>query len=754
MNSKRRYFGTELSELEKEVLKELSEIPSTSPDFEYAQNIVSLHEEGYLVFCYGNQWKTGLEGSTSPHLTCSEDDFCFLYYGPLYADTVYADPAKKSTTMFAKGSEHFTAVMNYILGYLTERKGITIKQVRINKAPVTDAVKIPEGTAICDLSETEVTSNFYGPRTLQHLDVSWCKDIDSGLDLTIYPNLKIFRAGYTQIDDCFIPPKTLKSLVLTGCPAGDAIPLHEGLEAFGAPYKTTHQRDLPTTLLDYNLCSSEIRGPLRNLPRLKTFYFSGEGLDPGIRFQRGLRELDLFCVRGDITDIAVPDSVENFTFSPSSVGDPARFYEKLPPHLKRKITWTEIANCSTREEANRWSFLKPPLKQVNPLSCLLDRSIEPEYETEDNLFPEYQSPLHDRVEVTSPGSITKPVSETIVNRLIANGISEEHAIAATHFFEVSGGDVIDERSKNTVYEIRDLAGTVHIIKFSRQKAEAETEAAVNYHFGRDQRVKRYVAKSDLEKPIECLVEGSPVYVTLQERQAADPFLNLLWQGKGETEKYLTEWMRILAKLHVYGTQIMNNVGQHTGALRLSKEKDEERIALANHIAPLVKDQALRKALTSAGIEEGRDFIHQDIRIENRIGFCAIDWGHAGRGNYLLDIARVLSDAAVQKYKKLDDATEKKYIAVYLRERRTLEGDNLPLSRVEIDATHREYQVIQLLYYQAQSAYQLSRNPGLLRVHERATLEFQVSAIPQLERAVAENLDQVSQRQGALRRIAA
>lgn len=751
MVEKRKHFlSEEISDLENEVLIELSRIKNNAPEFEYAQSVISLFEEGYLRFCRWDQWRTLFGSQSTPPRFGSQDDFCFSYLGPFHTNPAYQDPEKESSKTLAREGAYFTAVINYILGYLREKKGVTIKQVRINKAPLIDAINIPEGTVICDLSQTNITSKFQGPRTVRHLDVSWCKKVDSKLDLTMYPNLEIFEGNETEIDDGFIGSKTLKSLSLRGCPAGDAIQLHEGLEAFVAPYKTTHLRTLPTTLLDYGLCSREVKGPLQNLPRLRTFWFNGEGLDPTTRFQIGLRELHLYACSADITNLDVPETVEDFNFSPSSVSEPVRFYEKLPEHLKKEITWAKIANCSTREEANRWSFLKPTSKQTNNIICL--RSIDLKDETENDFFPEYQRSIRDKVEMNSASTQRRNASETIVSKLIANGIREEHAIAAVDAFEVREGYTIDEMSKNIVYLITDTRGNIHIIKFSNQKAEAEIEAAVNYHFGKDPQLARYVARSDLATPIECLVEESPVYVTLQERRTGTPFANLLQEGKIQTEKYLTEWMRILARLHVYGTEIMNNVGQYTAALRLSKAKDEERIALANHIAPLMADAGLRRALTSVGIEEGGDFIHQDIRIENRIGVCAIDWGHAGRGNYLLDIARILSDAAVQRYERIDEDAERKYIGAYLKERRRCEGKNSSPHRMEIEAVHREYQAIQLLYYQAQSGYQLSRNPSLLSAHEQATLELQIAAIPRLERVVAENLDKISK--STLQRAAA
>ena len=51
--------------------------------------------------------------------------------------------------------------------------------------------------------------------------------------------------------------------------------------------------------------------------------------------------------------------------------------------------------------------------------------------------------------------------------------------------------------------------------------------------------------------------------------------NLLKNGsKEQLIEYVEEWMRNLAAIHFYGTEVANKLNKYSSALRLTKEKDE------------------------------------------------------------------------------------------------------------------------------------------------------------------------------------
>lgn len=331
---------------------------------------------------------------------------------------------------------------------------------------------------------------------------------------------------------------------------------------------------------------------------------------------------------------------------------------------------------------------------------------------------------------------------TIIEKLIEQGINEQDALLITsQFDDLQGAAPADIKSKNIVYHLTDNQGNKKVVKFVTDKKEAEVEALANYHFSKHPVLKNHVASSNMETPLEVIINGNTKYMIVKEDITDKANKNLdkiLEQGnKEQHNQYLTYWMKTLAKIHVYGTQIMDNLDCQEKALSLTKEKDEDRISLSG----ISIDKGLRKELVDKEIENGYEFIHQDIRKENRVGQYAIDWGHAGRGNGFLDIARVLSDYDVQKQTPLTETDYKHFIKQYLQEKKSILGKE-PVRKEEIDKAFNEFDAVRLLYYQAQTAYLTSKADDCSPT-EAKTGEFMKSQIPEIEKSARKSIHQVS-----------
>lgn len=325
----------------------------------------------------------------------------------------------------------------------------------------------------------------------------------------------------------------------------------------------------------------------------------------------------------------------------------------------------------------------------------------------------------------------------VIETLLDQGISELDAlILAQHFEDTIWADFAGLRSKNIVYRIKDREGKGKIVKFVRSKKEATIESLVNYHFSRNPLLKDLVPGSNLEKPIEVDICGSKVYLAVQEdvSDKADQRLEkvLEFGNKQEVSRYLTDWMRSLARLHVVGTKIMDRLECTDKALSLMKEKDEGRLKDSR----IKYDSKLREELKRLNLEERYDFIHQDLRKENRMGQYAIDWGHAGRGNCYLDLARILSDHAVQsRYGTLGEKDYKHFIKTYLMEKKRIAGnEDTSVFEAELTEAYKEFSAVQLLYYESQAAYMALKGSNC-SPHEYHTARLMRGQLPSVEKKV-------------------
>jgi thiamine kinase-like enzyme len=266
-------------------------------------------------------------------------------------------------------------------------------------------------------------------------------------------------------------------------------------------------------------------------------------------------------------------------------------------------------------------------------------------------------------------------------------------------------------SKNQVYHVDDK-----VVKLVSSKEEAEIEALVNREFSQHAVLRKYVAKGLVGSPIKVEMGGVTKYMIIQE----DVSTNVKDPG-------LKYWLKAAAELQVYGTEIMNRLGNYHPALSLTKEKDEARVKDSG----IIIDTDIRKDLREAGIENQLVFIHQDLRAANREGIKVIDWGHAGRGNPYLDVARILLDAQLQRDRPFTKEDYKQCISFFLGERnKALKIDSPTVE--DVNRGYQEFKEISLLYAQAQSAYLVSKGDDC-SVGERDNCEFLISQIRNIER---------------------
>jgi len=316
----------------------------------------------------------------------------------------------------------------------------------------------------------------------------------------------------------------------------------------------------------------------------------------------------------------------------------------------------------------------------------------------------------------------------IVANLIYQGFHEEDAFIAAELYEHSlkDGKSTGIESKNRVYFITDKDGNKKVIKFNHNEKEAKVEALVNYFFSQDPLLKEFVPKSAMIKregfegyePIKVDVEGKPMYITIQEDV----------REKKKKNYSLDTWMKVLARVHIVGTYVVNSLKKQNKieeykCTKSTKERDDDNILRAH----LAIDWGLRKVLTDAGIEEGIDFCHGDLRFDNMAGSYILDWGGAGKGNGLKDVAQLLSDAYVKE--KISDDECKRLIEIYLNEKRntasTFGGEAFyKVTEAEVENAFNEFKGLAIIYYPKFSAYKmLKQGEGkIISEHEKKSIE--------------------------------
>ena len=301
-------------------------------------------------------------------------------------------------------------------------------------------------------------------------------------------------------------------------------------------------------------------------------------------------------------------------------------------------------------------------------------------------------------------------------------------VIAGNFEDVIEGRPTGVKSKNVVYYITDVYGNNKVIKFVKNKKEADAECFANYNFSQHPVLRKYVPKGFTEIPIKLQFGSDIRYVTIQENvnyKTGVRLNNLLKNGsKEQLIEYVEEWMRNLAAIHFYGTEVANKLNKYSSALRLTKEKDESRVKVVNHDFNLRAD--IRAERLEDMLKPNGDFSNA----EARIGKYAIDWGHSGRGNPILDVARVLLDVDIKKKLHLDDNGHKHFINIYLKNKDNFKGKIT--SAFDINNAFFEFRKIGLLYMQSQAAYLISRGNDCSE-KERETISYMEGEILRLEK---------------------
>ncbi len=302
--------------------------------------------------------------------------------------------------------------------------------------------------------------------------------------------------------------------------------------------------------------------------------------------------------------------------------------------------------------------------------------------------------------------------DKLYEKLLNHGVPELYAEIIIQQFENIEQLHPAQPSKNVVYHIVDERGNKKVLKFvpAERRAEADIEALVLHEFKKHPVLYHYVPTSFVSEPITISV-GNYSFALLVEEDVT---------GKSPQQP-VEYWLKALAHIHHFGTEVMDQIGNYKPALRLAKDKDEARIEQSG----VTIDRVLRADLVQENTEDGNTFIHQDIRRQNRVGRYAIDWGHAGRGNPYLDVARVLLDSQLQQGRVYGSEDYKRSLALYTRERKQLSGITTPITAHEVEAAYLEFTKIGLLYAQSQLAY--LREKGTLctpgEIQDRKFLNF-------------------------------
>lgn len=314
----------------------------------------------------------------------------------------------------------------------------------------------------------------------------------------------------------------------------------------------------------------------------------------------------------------------------------------------------------------------------------------------------------------------------VVDTLLRHGLDEEDAlILSTHFGDVLKAQLAEGKTKNLVYKVETKDGRKVVVKFVKDKAEADIEALVNYEFSKDPLLGPHVARSDMQTPVEVKSDDSSLYLIVQEdiSEKTDPRIDYCRKYGTREQKldYLRYWARVLARFHVRGTEIMDALENHKPAQSLHREKDMERIGSTS----TREERRVIEDIVAEDSEQGSTFIHSDAG-HNKMGQFLIDWGNSGRGNPYLDLARLFVDASIQNNSSnlLNEDEKKHMIREYLQEtqrltRQTHKGqkdNSVCVTNAEVERAYAQYSHIEYLmncaigsYMELQSSSQAGDN---------------------------------------------
>ena len=206
------------------------------------------------------------------------------------------------------------------------------------------------------------------------------------------------------------------------------------------------------------------------------------------------------------------------------------------------------------------------------------------------------------------------------------------------------------KCKNLVFYLKDKKGRRKVVKFSYDRDQAFTETFTNFHFGRHPELSQVVPLSEMISPIKCTAGGRVAYLAIQDdvTDKADNRLDAMFMSgrKKSVMNYLSSTVRNLARIHIYGTEMMNmlreemqkNIGFIPTAARVVRDTTLDLMEELKEV-----DKSLLYGIKEANIEAGITWINGDCWSLNRKGQFFLDWGNAGFGNYLIDLAKILHD---------------------------------------------------------------------------------------------------------------
>jgi hypothetical protein len=266
--------------------------------------------------------------------------------------------------------------------------------------------------------------------------------------------------------------------------------------------------------------------------------------------------------------------------------------------------------------------------------------------------------------------------ESIVHGLMSQGVGSKHALAIALQFEdaLESASPVGVNSSNEAYFIRFREnGIEKAVKFTTNKKQTLNSLIINYHFSRHPVLKHHIAGVDTLKPASFEFGGKEIYMTVQERRPKSE----LPKTKGELMNYLHNWMRVIARVHVYGTVEMDRIGHYKQAQSFGVDKYKERIdtSIVDHDKSVLIDARNR------GIEYGHTVIHVNPKDDNRLGghtlsdCTLIDWDTSGRGNQFFDPVKITNEGLVAEIlgRELNEAEKRELLGTLMEEKRACVG---------------------------------------------------------------------------------
>ncbi len=328
-------------------------------------------------------------------------------------------------------------------------------------------------------------------------------------------------------------------------------------------------------------------------------------------------------------------------------------------------------------------------------------------------------------------------SHSFLDELLHQNIAEQDACALVAAIDddIAAAHEADEQSvKNRVYHVTDRDGHKKIVKIVGNEDEATIENLILTEFGKHSVLAKYVPQVYTSRPLEIETAFGRRYVIVEEDISSNEqalFQCLFTNGnKRQVQAYLNYWIKALAEIHYYGTEIMNKCHDliaHRTALPLMKDKDRERILRSG----IVYDHSLQHDLVSTSVEECSTFIHQDCRLENRLGSQLVDFGHSGGGNPMLDLVRLFVDPRLE-WLQFGEQEYKKFIREYLSQRKKMSTgtENVSVAAQEVNALYDDFCTLRVLYSQSQAAYLITKEARPERIS--FTARFLEYKLPEFE----------------------